>query len=169
MRVIILLLVAAGLGSWYWNRQNSISEESVNRFYQTETEHFMNGRSKELCAMLTKDFVRIGVNSTSQGRIRENANKEESCDKLTKMFGALAQSAQLSTEYRITINHIEIAPDNKSAEVTKTTYISMGIDSIGRVAETSDKSTDTLVIRNGRVLLQKSEGGGITRTIGDRF
>jgi len=174
MRVIILLLVAIGIGSWYWNRQNTIDEESVNRFYDTATEHVLNGRSKALCAMMTKDFTRTGVNSTSQGRIQENADKEESCDKFDKMFTSLAEAGrqtggQMSTNYQVSIDHIEIAPDHKSAEVKVSTQISMAIGPIGRIAETRDKSTETLVIRNGKLLLQKSEGSSITRTIGDRF
>jgi hypothetical protein len=172
MRVIILLLVATGIGYWYWNRQNSIDEESVARFYDTATEHVLNGRGKDLCAMLTKDFTRTGVNSTSEGRIQENADKEETCDKYNKMFASLAQAERqggVSTNYQVTIEHIEIGKDRKSAEVKVATNISMALGPIGRIAETRDKSSETLVIRNGKLMLQKSEGSAITRTIGDRF
>jgi len=172
MRVIILLLVAVGIGSWYWNRQNSIDEESVNRFYDTATEHVLNGRSKELCAMLSKDFTRTGVNSTSQGRIQENADKDETCDRYDKMFASLAQAGRLggvSTNYQVNIEHIEISKDRKSAEVKLSSSVSMALGPIGSIAETRDKSSETLVIRNGKLLLQKSEGAAITRTIGDRF
>ncbi|MEO6918362.1 MAG: hypothetical protein ABI171_04855 [Collimonas sp.] len=170
MRVIILLLVAVGIGGWYWNRQNSIDETAVTRFYDTATEHVLNGRGKELCAMLTKDFTRTGINSTSQGRIQENADKQETCDKYDKMFDSMAHTGgMLSANYQINIEHIEIGRDKRSAEVKLATNVSMAIGPIGKVAETRDKSVETLVIRNGKVMLQKSEGTAITRTIGDRF
>ncbi len=172
MRVIILLLVAIGIGGWYWNRQNSIDAESVTRFYDTATEHVLNGRGKDLCAMLAKDFTRTGINSTSQGRLQENYDKEETCDRYDKMFESLAQAGRqngISTNYQVTIEHIEIGKDRKSAEVKVATNISMAVGPIGRIAETRDKSSETLVIRNGKLLLQKSEGSAITRTIGDRF
>lgn len=172
MRVIILLLVAIGIGGWYWNRQNSIDKESVTRFYDTATEHVLNGRGKELCAMLSKDFTRTGINSTSQGRLQENFDKEETCNKYNKMFESLAQAGGqggISTNYQVTIEHIEIGKDRKSAEVRVATNISMAVGPIGKIAETRDKSSETLVIRNGKLLLQKSEGSAITRTIGDRF
>lgn len=170
MRVIILLLVAVGIGGWYWNRQNTLDEASVTRFYDTATEHVLNGRGQELCAMLTKDFTRSGINSTSQGRIQENADKQETCDKYTKMFDAMARTGgMMSTNYQVYIEHIEVSKDKRSAEVKLATNVSMAIGPIGRVAETRDKSVETLVIRNGKVMLQKSEGTAITRTIGDRF
>ncbi|WP_061542017.1 hypothetical protein [Collimonas fungivorans] len=144
----------------------------MTRFYDTATEHVLNGRGKELCAMLSKDFTRTGINSTSQGRVQENADKEETCDRYNKMFEAVAQAGRqggVSTNYQVNVEHIEISKDRKSAEVKVSSSVSMALGPIGRIAETRDKSSETLVIRNGKLLLQKSEGTAITRTIGDRF
>ncbi|GAC1333777.1 MAG: hypothetical protein NVS3B11_18460 [Collimonas sp.] len=114
-----MLLVAIGIGGWYWNRQNSIGEESVTRFDDNATGHFLHGRGKE-----------------------------ETCGKYNNMSGSLAQAGRqrgIPTDYQVAIGPI------------------------GRVAETRDKSSETLVIRNRRLLLQKSGGSAITRTIGDGF
>jgi hypothetical protein len=61
---------------------------------------------------------------------------------------------QLDSSYKI--NSIEIQPDGKSALVDYTS----SLDVAGTIMNIRSRSTDTLIRRNGKVLMLRSDGTG---------
>lgn len=88
-------------------------------------------------------------------------NKEQACqayDELYKSFALIGNQmggmVQLDSSYKI--NSVAIQPDSKSATVDFTS----SLDVAGTIMNFRSRSTDTLIRRNGKVLMLRSEGKG---------
>ncbi|MCL7421984.1 MAG: hypothetical protein M8364_13880 [Methylobacter sp.] len=62
----------------------------------------------------------------------------------------------LQLDYGYSIHKIDISPDSKSAVVD----VSFSLDVAGSIMNIRSRSTDTLIRRNGKMLMLRSEGKG---------
>lgn len=161
MRKFLLLAMLAGAGWWYFIGGRTITEDHVVRFYQ-DVERATGTRNPDaLCALLDNDFQTVGTVDMSGMRNTVTQDKAQACEAYTEMYKNFALLGdkmggllQLDTSY--TINSIVIQPDNKSATVDYT----YSMDVAGTIMNIRSRSTDTLIRRNGKVLMLRSEGKG---------
>lgn len=161
MRKFVLLAILAGASWWYFIGGRTITEAHVQRFYQ-DLEHATLSRNPEaLCALLDNDFQSVGTLSMGGRRETVEQNKEQACqayDEMYKSFAAIGNQmggmVQLDSSYKI--NSVAIQPDSKSATVDFTS----SLDVAGTIMNFRSRSTDTLIRRNGKVLMLRSEGKG---------
>lgn len=167
MRKFVLLAILAGISWWYFIGSRKISEEHVTRYYR-DFEHAMLSRSPELlCSMLAEEFETVGTVSGGGRRVKSTHNKAQACEAYTDMYAqfdlmgkSMGGMVQLDSRYQI--NSIQIQPDGKSAIVD----YSSSLDVAGRLMNIRSRSTDTLIRRNGKVLMLHSDAKGVVNTAG---
>ncbi|MBM5572131.1 MULTISPECIES: hypothetical protein [Deefgea] len=155
-----LMLVAGGW--WFFVGGKQISEEQVHQFYADYEAATLSRNPEKLCAFLAEDFkssaqISLGGLASAEGE----GNKAETCSGMKELyttFETLGEKMggilQLDSSYEI--HSIKIAADKKSAEVE----ISSSLDVAGSIMNIKSKTTDTLIRRNGKVLLLRSKGQG---------
>jgi hypothetical protein len=167
MRKILLLAILAGAGWWYFIGGRTITEGHVVRFYQELERATLSRNPEALCAMLDEDFESVGIIDMGGQSVESTQNKVETCEGYTDMYQNFALlgdkmggMVQLDSSWEI--KSVEIEPDGKSATVD---FFS-SLDVAGRLMNIRSRSTDTLIRRNGKVLMLYSEGKGSIRTGG---
>jgi hypothetical protein len=161
MRKVVLLAILAGVSWWYFIGGRTITEAHVERFYR-DLEHATLSRNPEaLCALLDEDFQSVGTVSMAGQRSTVQQDKAQACEAYDEMYENFALLGdkmggmlQLDSGYKI--NSIAIQSDSKSATVD----FSSSLDVAGTIMNIRSRSTDTLIRRNGKVLMLRSEGKG---------
>lgn len=161
-KVLFLVLIVAG-GWWYFIGARKLSDEHVNGFYRDLEIATLQRQPDAICALLAPDFrsdgnVSIGGKRQTQAQTQD---RQQACDayhdlyatweKLGEKMGGILQ---LDSQY--TIHSISLSPDGKTATVD----VSSSLDVAGTLMHIRSRSTDTLVRRNGKVLLLHSSGVG---------
>lgn len=159
MRKFLLIAMLIGAGWWYFIGGRTITEGHVVRFYQDLQAATLGRNPEAICALLADDFQSDETTEVGGRQETSTHDKEQTCaayDELYETFEKLGNSmggmVQLDSGY--TINDIEIQPDGKSAIVD----YSFSLDVAGSIMNIRSRSTDTLIRRNGRVLMLYSEG-----------
>lgn len=161
MRKILLLAILAGASWWYFIGGRTITEAQVVRFYR-DLEHATLSRNPEaLCALLDDEFQSVGTLSMGGRRSTVTQDKAQACEAYTEMYKNFAligdkMGGMLQLDSGYTINSVVIQPDSKSATVD----FSSSLDVAGTIMNIRSRSTDTLIRRNGKVLMLRSEGKG---------
>jgi hypothetical protein len=161
MRKFLLLAILAGAGWWYFIGGRTISEAHVERFYQ-DLEHATLSRDPQaLCALLDEDFQSVGTISMGGRRETVEQDKAQACEAYVEMYKNFAllgdkMGGMLQLDSSYTINSVAIQPDSKTAMVD----FSSSLDVAGTIMNLRSRSTDTLIRRNGKVLMLRSEGKG---------
>ncbi len=159
MKKLALLVVAVvAAGWWYFVGGRKLSEDHVNRFYQTYEAATLERKPEIMCSHLADDYQSTGT-ITVAGLVRtDSQRKAEACESLRKLYESweklgekMGGLLQLDSSY--TIHSIEIAPDGKTATVD----VSSSLDVGGSLMKLRSRSTDTLVRRSGKVLLLRSD------------
>lgn len=123
-------------------------------------EHATLSRDPEgLCALLDSEFTAVSTISSPAGRRVVNMNKSEACEgyaTLYESFGSIGErmGGILTLDYSYELHSIDIAPDKKSAAVEVDYMLEAG----GSIMTIRLRAKETLVRKNGRVLLARSEG-----------
>jgi hypothetical protein len=159
MKAILLLIVLAGTGWWYFVGSRTISEGQVTGFYQAQQAATLERKPDVLCALLADDFSSSGSVALAGHSRSESVTKPQLCESYVDMYAAwdklgAAMGGEVQLDSHYDIHSIGIAPDRKSATVD----ISMSLDVAGNLTNLRSRSTETLVRRNGKVLLLRSEG-----------
>jgi hypothetical protein len=158
IRTFVLVAVLAGLGWWYFIEGRKMTEERVAAFYQKQ-DHATRSRDPEaLCALLADDFQGQGTSVAFGQRFAATQNKEEACAAYRQLYQNIADiGAKLGgmayIDYDHNVESVELARDRKSA----TAQVRFSMKVAGRVMHYRGQSTDILVRRGGRVLLQRSD------------
>jgi hypothetical protein len=162
---LVLVALAAGFAWWHFVGGRKLSEEQVGDFYRSVEKASISRSSERLCSMLDDDFQSAGVanvagrhTSQPQDKIQACASYEqlyETWDKLGKNMGGMLQ---LHSDYKI--HSVELSGDRKTAKVDISTSMMVG----GTLMHIHSRSTDTLVRRNGKVLMLRSEGHGAVQS-----
>ncbi|WP_423708317.1 nuclear transport factor 2 family protein [Undibacterium sp. WLX3042] len=159
-KVILLVLIVAG-GWWYFIGGRKLSDDHVNGFYRDLEIATLQRQPDAICALLAPDFQSTGSVSTAGNRQTVNQNKQQACDAYHDLYSTweklgekMGGMLQLDSQY--TIHSISLSPDGKTATVD----VSSSLDVAGTLMHIRSRSTDTLVRRNGKVLLLHSSGLG---------
>lgn len=160
-KFILLIAILAAAGWWYFVGGRRISEDHVTRFYQEFEAATLSRNSDALCAMLSDDFETSGTVEIGGRTGTSTQNKTQTCRAYAAMFenfeklgDKMGGMLQLDSNY--TINSIEIQRDRKSAIVD----FSSSLDVAGTIMNIHSRSMDTLIRRNGKTLMLRSEGAG---------
>lgn len=159
-KILFLVLIIAG-GWWYFIGGRKLSDEHVNGFYRDLEIATLQRQPDAICALLAPDFQSTGSVSTTENRQTVNQNKQQACDAYRDLYATweklgekMGGMLQLDSQY--TIHSISLSPDGKTATVD----VSSSLDVAGTLMHIRSRSTDTLVRRNGKVLLLHSSGVG---------
>ena len=159
-KLILVLLIAAG-GWWYFVGARKLTEEHVAAFYRAQEAATLNRQPEQLCALLAAEFSSTATVKMGSARRTDAQDKAQTCEAYRGLYASFEQlgdkmggTLQLDSDYKI--HSITIAPDAKTAMVD----VSSSLDVAGSIMNIRARSTDTLVRRNGKVLLLRSEGTG---------
>ena len=165
-KLILLVLVAAGAW-WYFIGSRKLTEDHINSLYQEMERATLAREPKALCDLLADDFQSTSKTSVGGRSVSTSENKDQTCqsyvslyDSFEKIGDRMGGIVQLDSAYEI--HEIQIAPDKKSARVD----VSSSLDVAGTVMNIRSRSWDTVIRRNGKVLVLKSDGEGSIRSGG---
>ncbi|WP_432722477.1 hypothetical protein R0381_001655 [Jeongeupia wiesaeckerbachi] len=142
-----LLVVAAW---WYFIGSRTISDEQARGFYTDYQNALFSREPKNLCALLADDFQGISNGTVS--------NKEQACAEAVVFFKSIERIGDsmdgiLQLDSDIDVRSVTVATDRRQAVVNVENTLDVG----GSIINIREKSSDTLIRRNGKVLLLKSE------------
>jgi hypothetical protein len=159
-KLIVVVLIAVGAW-WYFVGGRKLSEEQVQGFYRNLERATLERKPEALCSLLAKDFESTGTVAIAGQSRTQSQDRAQTCEgyrllyesweKLGEKMGGILQ---LDSDY--TIHSVEISADNKTATVD----VSSSLDVAGSIMKIRSRSTDTLIRRNGKVLLLRSESKG---------
>lgn len=159
MKKIILVAIIAAGAWWYFVGGRKISEADVTSFYRDYDEIATGQRQPDtLCSMFAEDYHSTATIAVGRQIRTDSMNKPQTCESLRLLYDSweklgekMGGMLQLDSYY--TIHSISLASDRKSATVD----ISSSLDVAGSIMNMRSRSTDTLVRRNGKVLLLRSD------------
>jgi hypothetical protein len=161
MKKFVLLAILAGAGWWYFIGGRTITDGHVVRFYQDLEAATLSRNPDALCALLDEDFETVGIvdvggrrNTSTQDKAQTCAAYAEMYENFEKLGDKMGGMLQLDSSYNI--NSIVIESDHNRATVD----YSSSLDVAGSIMNIRSRSTDTLIRRNGKVLMLRSEGKG---------
>lgn len=161
MKKFLLVVLVAGAAWWHFVGSRTLSEDQVTAFYRDVEIATLKRKPEDICALLAPDFQSTGTVTMAGQRQTSTLDKAQACDSYRELYAAweklgekMGGTLQLDSNY--TIHSMTLAPGNKTATVD----ISGSLDVAGSIMNMRSRSTDTLVRRNGKVLLLHSEGGG---------
>ncbi|WP_028455210.1 nuclear transport factor 2 family protein [Chitinilyticum litopenaei] len=149
-KILLLVVVLAAAGWWYFVAGRSISEAQA-RDYLAKSEHALLSRDpKAMCALLADDFQ--GISNTG------NIDKQASCTASEEFFSLIKDLGEkmggiMQLDHHYEIHDITVSDDGKQATVTYSSQLDVG----GSIINIKADATDTLIRRNGKVLLLRSE------------
>lgn len=158
VRPLLLIAVLAVVGWYYFIGGRRISEDQISAFYQKQAEATLSRNPEALCGLLADEFEGHSSGVVYGQRVAATQNKAQTCESYRQMYGGIAEIgdklggiAQL--DYQHDIEEVSISADSKSA----TASVRYNLNVAGNLMRYRGRSTDTLVRRAGRVLLQRSE------------
>jgi hypothetical protein len=159
MKKFLLLVLVVGSGWWHFHGWRILSEQSVNDFYHQQAIATLSRNPELLCNQLATDYKSSVVFISAEGRAVQEANKTQSCDALIEMYANFEKigaqmGGMLQLDYNYQIQKITISSDKKSA-VVETSFT---LNIAGSLMNFNASSVDTLIRRNGKVMLLRSEG-----------
>ncbi len=160
-KLILIAPLVAAAGWWYFVEGRTLNEDDVLAFYKQQEIATLSRHPEELCALMDDDFQEVGVAVVQDQERRDRVNKEQICQSardLYQIFDDLGDKMGgiLQLDYGYSIHKIDISPDKKSATVDA----SYSMDVAGSIMHMRSRSTDTLIRRNGKMLMLRSEGKG---------
>ncbi|AYQ29016.1 MULTISPECIES: hypothetical protein [unclassified Polaromonas] len=159
-KLILLALVAAGAW-WYFAGGRKLSDEHVRAFYRGVEVATLERKPQDLCALLADNFESTGTVTIGGQSHTETQNKAGACAAYQGLYESWEKLGEkmggtLQLDFSYTVHSVAISPDNKTATVD----ISSSLDVAGSIMNIRSRSTDTLIRRNGKVLLLRSESKG---------
>ncbi|MCC2656585.1 MAG: hypothetical protein K0Q76_1693 [Panacagrimonas sp.] len=162
----LLLLVGAGAAAWwFFIGGRTINESHVRGFYEQQMHATLSRDPKALCGMLASDFVGEAVEISLAGRVRNVQDRDQACNSIEEFYASMDKlGSSMGGMLQIDYDHeiIDIKIDDARSAVVKTRY---KMDLGGSIINLSGTSTDTLIRRNGKVRVQRTEGKVTTRTM----
>lgn len=160
MKRILLVVSIAIAAWWYFIEGRKMTEAHVTEFYR-DLEVVLERKPDELCSLLADDF-KSTVTTGNQGvKVMDEDDKTQTCEAYRELYTTwekigekMGEKLQLDSDYKV--HSISISADRKSATVD----VSSSLDVAGSITNIRSRSTDTLVRRNGKVMMIRSEGSG---------
>ncbi len=163
---ILLVIVAIAIGAWwYFVGGRKLAEADVRGFYQAHEAATLSRQPDELCALLADGFEASGSVAMGGASLASSQTKNQTCDGYRDLYAAweklgekMGGTVQLDSNYEV--SNIKIAADGKSAIAE----VSSSLDVAGSIMNIKSRTKDTLIRRNGKVLLLRTEGAGSVGT-----
>lgn len=151
----VFLLVIVGCGWWFWQDKTKLSEAKVLAHYEREKAAVLARKPEDLCALRAEDYTGKDIAESAA----TYSDKQSECKAAVEMFQLFDQLNKikgyyLGLQHNYTINKITFSPDRKTATVDINYLLDLGEDFV----HLKEHSTETLIIREGKTLLLKSEG-----------
>lgn len=150
-KILLVVALLTTAGWWYFVASRSISVEQARDYYAQYEKAMLTRDPKAMCALLADDFQ----GSSNFG----NINKNSTCADQEKFFSTIEQLGEkmggmMQLDSRYEIQSVALSPDKKQATVILSSELDVG----GSIINIKAQTTDTLIRRNGKVLLLRSEG-----------
>lgn len=166
MQKIILGVLLAFLGWWFMFGSRQLDADNVDTYYFKSQKALAERKPKEMCELLDKNFLIVSTTVTAgKTSAPSTQDRQQTCDGYDKMFDAWTEIGaqmgglvQLDTDY--TIHRVQISEDKKTATVEVTSDLRVA----GSLMRFRSRSTDTLIRRNGKVLMLTSKGTVVMST-----
>ncbi|GHD61807.1 nuclear transport factor 2 family protein [Jeongeupia chitinilytica] len=147
---LLLALVLVVAAWWFFIGGRTISDEQARAFYADYENALFSRDPKNLCALLADDFQGL-----SNGR---ESDKEQACAETVVFFKSIERIGNsmdgiLQLDSDINVRSVSVATDKRRAVVRVDSTLDVG----GSIMNIRSQSTDTLIRRNGKVLLLRSE------------
>ena len=157
MKKIMLLVVLAGLGWWYFVGGRTLSEEGVRKHYGEQSAAMARFDTEALCAMLHDDYHADEVSFTPAGPVKASVDRSQACDNIEAALGPMKKLSEMAggqagISFVNKIDKVTLSDDGKSATVEGEGRFSMA----GSLLIKS-KYTEELVRRNGSILHLRSD------------
>jgi hypothetical protein len=167
MKRIVLGVALIAAGWWYFIGGRALTEEHVRAFYEEQERATLDRDPQALCNLLARDFESVGVVTVAGHVSPKTTNRKQTCAAYAGLYAQFEKIGdkmggilQLDSQYDI--HEITLASNRKSATVD----VSSALDVGGTIMNIRGRSTDTLIRRNGKMLLLRSEGTGSIRSGG---
>jgi hypothetical protein len=161
VKKLLLVVFIAAVAWWYFIGGRNLSEANVRDFYRALEAATLARKPEDICSLFADDFKSTGTIAVGAQSRTDSQDKEETCESYRKLYQSWEQLGekmggilQLDSNYEI--HSIDIASDHKSATVD----VSNTLDVAGSIMNIKGRSTDTLIRRNGKVLMLHSDGSG---------
>ncbi|WAK03611.1 hypothetical protein [Methylobacter sp. YRD-M1] len=157
-KLILIAPLVAAAGWWYFVEGRTLTEDNVLAFYKQQEAATLSRHPEELCAQMDDEFQAIGDVAFQDQERRDRINKEQACQSVRDMYKSFddlgdKMGGTLQLDYGYSIHKIDISPDRKSAVVD----VSYSLDVAGSIMHIRSRGTDTLIRRNGKMLVLRSE------------
>lgn len=166
MKKILLVVVLIGCAWWYWER-TILSERKIRAYYDQVGEVIVARESEGLCELLAEDYQGNDSASLGEGQHRDHQfDKTQACQSTRDLFAKSNEldkkiGGLLTLKYNYKINSIQLSSDKKSATVD----VNYSIDSGVSLMQMNSHSTDTLIRKNGKTLLLRSQSETVITVI----
>lgn len=161
MKKLILLALVATAGWWYFIGGRTLTEAHVQEFYRNLEVATLQRQPEALCSLLADDFTSTATISAAGRRHTETQDKAQACQGYRDLYAsweklgqAMGGMLQLDSSYEV--HSIVISADGETAAVD----FSSSLDVAGSIMNIRSRSNDTLIRRNGKVMLLRSDGKG---------
>jgi hypothetical protein len=168
MKKIVLALALIVGGWWYFIGGRTLTEEHVREFYAAQERATLSRDPKALCALLAADFETTGtVMAGGRTSPKTTQNREQVCAAYDQLYASFEKigdkmGGMLQLDSSYTLHDISLASNKKMATVD----VSSALDVGGTIMNIRSRATETLIRRNGKTLLLRSEGTGSVRSGG---
>lgn len=161
MKRLILLALVAASAWWYFVGGRNLSEEHVRGFYRGLEVATLERKPENLCSSLAADFESTSTVATGGQSLSATRDRAQTCEAYRSFYESLEKLGEkmggtLQLDSTHTIHSVAISHDNK----TGTVDISSSLDVAGSIMNIRSRTTDTLIRKNGKVLMLRSEGKG---------
>lgn len=161
MKKLLVIAIAAIGAWWYFIGGRTITEVQARNFYSDMERATLSRKPDELCKLLASDFSSEGTMVMGGVKVAQPVaqNKDETCEGYRALYASwdmlgdrMGGILQLDSHYEI--HSVKLSADKKSVTVD----ISTSLDVAGSIMNIRSRTTDTLIRRNGKVLLLSSDG-----------
>ncbi|NJD06618.1 MAG: hypothetical protein FIA97_08990 [Methylococcaceae bacterium] len=158
MNLLVLVLLVVGGGWWYFHGGRIITDTDVRDFYQLDEAALLSRNPDALCNFLAPDYSSEETAISLEGRQTETSDRAKSCEAYRQLFDSFEQigaamGGMVQLDHRYHIDSIAIAADRKSATASTT----FKLDVAGSIMNFEGSTVDTLIRRNGKMLLLKRQ------------
>lgn len=156
-KIILAICVAYGV-YWYFIDSRELSKSNIEGFYARMDKAMMEMDAEALCKMMTNDYEGV-TTYKARGQVRElHQDKGDACDSFDKMKDtqrALRKVGLAGINTQREVYGFDLSKDKREATVDLRYQMDLG-----GVVGMNVIGTDTLVRKNGVVMIKHSESRG---------
>lgn len=160
-KILLAICVAGGL-YWYFVESRTLSQSNIEGFYAQYDQAVINMDAEKLCDMLTVDYEGVTTFPGGGKANEQREGKTEACDSFDGLKDAqrtLRKVGRGAISSQREIYGFDLTKNKQEATVDMRYSINMG-----GLVDVTMLGTDTLVRKNGKVMIKHSEARPIGRS-----